>query len=354
MSQNSKMRETLSLGSDFWNDSCDPIELEEAVNEGAVGATSNPVIVATAIENRPEAWNSVIDSIITQNQQLSEDEIAWKLIETLGVQAAKILLPVHEKTSGKKGKLSLQVNPKYYNNTQKMIEQAKQLASLAPNIAIKIPATASGLKAIEMLTAQGISINVTVSFTLPQAIESAKSIERGLSLAKQNNRDLSSHASYITLMVGRLDDHLKRVMEKEKITIDPGYLNWAGIAVFKKAYNIFQEQRYSSKLLVAAFRHHLHWSELIGENVVISMPYHWWKQFNRSNITVQRTIKNPVSPEIIQSLLEQFVDFKKAYNENELSINDFQSFGATIHTLRQFLEGYDTLIRLVRTRMLAK
>ena len=350
----SKMYETLSLGSDFWNDSCDPFELEEAVNEGAVGATSNPVIVAQAIENHPEIWNQEIDNIINNNSHFSEDEIAWKLIETLGIQAANILLPVHKKTLGKKGQLSLQVNPKYYNNTQKMIEQAKQLFSLAPNIAIKIPATASGLKAIETLTAQGISINVTVSFTLSQAIESAKSIERGLSLAKQNNINLSSHASYITLMVGRLDDHLKRIMDKEKITIDPGYLNWAGIAVFKKAYRIFLDRNYTSKLLVAAFRNHLHWSELIGENVVISMPYNWWKQFNHSNVILQRAINNNVSSEIVQKLLEQFSDFKKAYNENELSVKDFQSFGATTHTLNQFLEGYDKLIQMIRKRMLMK
>ena len=86
-----------------------------------------------------------------------------------GVQTCA--LPIYENTDGKKGKLSLQVNPKYYRNADLMVTQADQLASIAPNIAIKCPAVAAGIKAIESLTAKGISINATVSFSVPQAID---------------------------------------------------------------------------------------------------------------------------------------------------------------------------------------
>src|SRR5260221_3632793 len=73
-------------------------------------------------------------------------------------------------------------------------------------------------------------------------------------------------------MVGRLDDWVKVVAEKENITTDPGYLEWAGVAVFKKAYQIFKERGYRTRLLSAAFRNHMHWSEFIGGGVVISPP----------------------------------------------------------------------------------
>jgi transaldolase len=71
-------------------------------------------------------------------------------------------------------------------------------------------------------------------------------------------------------MVGRLDDWLKVVMEKENIAVDPGYLEWAGVAAFKKTYQIFRERGYRIRLLSAAFRNHMHWSEFIGGDVVIS------------------------------------------------------------------------------------
>src|SRR5256885_15203866 len=74
------------------------------------------------------------------------------------------------------------------------------------------------------------------------------------------------------IMVGRVDDWLKMNAEKQNITIDPGYLEWAGVAVFKKAYRIFQERGYRLRLLSAAFRNHMHWSEFIGGDVIIFSP----------------------------------------------------------------------------------
>src|SRR6266513_2814645 len=67
-----------------------------------------------------------------------------------------------------------------------------------------------------------------------------------------------------TIMVGRLDDWLKVVLDRRDITVDPGILEWAGVAVFKKAYGVFRERGYRLRLLSAAFRNHMHWSELIG------------------------------------------------------------------------------------------
>ena len=67
-----------------------------------------------------------------------------------------------------------------------------------------------------------------------------------------------------TIMVGRLDDWLKVVADKQEISVDPGVLEWAGVAVFKKAYRLFKERGYRIRLLSAAFRNHMHWSELVG------------------------------------------------------------------------------------------
>ena len=90
----------------------------------------------------------------------------------------------------------------------------------------------------------------------------------------------------------RLDDWLKVTAEKQGVILDPGYLEWAGIAVFKKTYKM--ERGYRVRLLSAAFRNHMHWSELIGGDIVISPPYAWQRRFNASDVEVRARIANRV------------------------------------------------------------
>ena len=71
---------------------------------------------------------------------------------------------------------------------------------------------------------------------------------------------------------------------ENNIDIDPGLINWASIAIFKNAYSIFKKKSYKSKLLAAAFRCDLHWKEIVGGDVIISMPYEWWNRFNKSDV----------------------------------------------------------------------
>jgi len=347
----SKIKQTIKLGVDFWNDSCNLQQLRHAVEEGAVGATSNPVIVYDAVREQPEVWIPVLDQIIKDNPSDSEDEIAWKLIKHVAIKAAALLQPVYEKTNGKKGYLCVQVSPKYYRCAKRMTEHAKELASIAPNIAIKCPATETGIEAIEDVTAAGININATVSFSIPQVIHVAEAMERGIEKAKSNGINVENLHPYITIMVGRVNDQLRRVMAEEKITIDPSYIEWSGVIIFKKAYEIFKKRNYNSTLLAAAYRNHMQWSQMIGDNLILTIPYQWWNQFNESDITVERTIDKPVDQNIIDSLCKSFKDFDRIYREDGMKPAEFVNYGASVHTLKQFLGGYQQLLETVRDRM---
>ncbi len=347
------MRLTILKGAEFWNDSCALHELREAVEEGATGATSNPVIVYSVVKSDPSTWTSVLDTIIGTHGDRTEDEIAWLLIEEIGRQAAAILEPVYRSTKGQQGFLSMQVSPKFHANTERMVEHGRALAALAPNIAIKVPSTAAGLQAAEELVAGGINVNATVSFTVSQAVAAGEAFERGLDRARKSGADLTRLHPYATLMVGRLDDLLQRVAAKEAITIDPGFLHWAGIAVFKRAHQIFKERGFRSTLLAAAYRHHMHWSQLIGQGVILTIPYPWWKQFQASDIEVEETLERPVNPEIVALLRRKFRDFDLALGEGAIPPESFAFFGASVHTLNQFLGGFQDLLGLVRERMLA-
>jgi len=217
---------------------------------------------------------------------------------------------------------------------------------------VKIPVTAAGVKAIEEATYQGISINATVSFSLPQCIAVAEAVERGLKRREQEHKDISTISPVCTIMVGRLDDWLKTFAEKQTITIEPGHLEWAGVAVFKKTYKLFTERKYRIRLLSAAFRNHLHWSEFIGGDVVISPPHKWQVRFNASDVKVASRINDQVNPRVVEELLRKFPDFTRAYEENGLQEKDFDSFPPTVRTLRQFIEACNGLSAYVRNILL--
>ncbi len=135
------------------------------------------------------------------------------------------------------------------------------------------------------------------------------------------------------------------------MTVDPGYVNWAGVAVFKKAWQQFQKRSYRSTLLAAAYRYHMHWTALVGQRVAQTMPYKWWKQFNAAGMVPAVTITERVPEMLLQALTDHFADFRTAYDEDGLQPGEFETYGASVHTLKQFLAGYQKLLELVRERM---
>jgi len=336
----------------LWNDSASIQELTYSIEHGAVGATCNPVIVLGVLKKEMGVWKDRIRALIEERPTATEEEIGWQLVREISVRAAGLLKPVFDAHRGRNGRLSIQTDPRFYRDTASIAQQAQEFDRLAPNMIVKIPVTRAGIPAIEEATYRGISINATVSFTLPQCIAVAEAVERGLTRREKEGKDIAAMGPVCTIMVGRLDDWLKVVAEKENITIDPGYLEWAGVAVFKRTYQIFRSRGYRIRLLSAAFRNHMHWSELIGGDVVISPPYAWQVRLNAGDVEVRPRIDKPVDPRIVEELLRKFPDFRSAYSEGGLSLDGFDSFAPTRRTLRQFITACHDLDGLVRDFML--
>jgi transaldolase len=144
----------------YLNDSCSVEELTYAIARGSVGATSNPVIVGNVLKKEMHLWRDPIANAIKHG--------------------AKLMLPVHERTGGKLGRLSIQTDPAAYNNPQAMLRQTEYFAGLAPNMQVKFPCTSAGVSIIEEATYRGVNLNVTVSFCVPQVMAIAEAVERGL------------------------------------------------------------------------------------------------------------------------------------------------------------------------------
>lgn len=336
----------------LWNDSADPSELRQSISWGAVGATCNPVIALAALKAELPTWRGRIQAYASEHPTATHDEIGWAMVAMLSVEAAALLEPAFERFAGLNGRLSIQTDPRLYRNPAALIDQATEFNSLARNIIVKIPVTSAGIEAFEEVTYRGISINATVSFTVPQAIAVAEAIERGLRRRESEGLDISTMGPVCTIMVGRLDDWLRTVADRDQITVDPGIMEWAGVAAFKKAYRIYSERGYRTRLLSAAFRNHMHWSEFIGGDVVISPPFGWQKRINASGIEPTHRLDDPVQPRIIEDLYDNFAEFRKAYDEDGLTTADFTGYGATVRTMRQFLAATNELEALVRDVLL--
>lgn len=338
----------MTTATDFWNDSCSIEELTYAIQNGAVGATTNPTIVGDVLKKEMPAWRPRIVSIIAENPTWTEDDVTWKLNEEMAIRAAELLRPVFEREHGMKGRLSIQTNPKFYRSASRIVEQGLRFAKLAPNIQVKVPATAAGIDAIEELTAAGVNVNATVCFTVPQALAVAEAVERGLRRGEADGIDISAMSPVCTIMVGRLDDWMGVIIARDAIAIDPGYVHWAGIACMKHAYSLFRKRGYRTRLLAAAYRHHLHWSEFIGGDIVMTIPYKWQRLINASDIPVVDRMDDPVSEKILSELHRRLPDFRRAFAADGMDVGEFDSYGATARTLRQFIGSYQDLVAAVR------
>ena len=345
-------RTIAETATDIWNDSCAIDELEYAVSFGAVGATANPTIVVDNWRKDPDYWAARVRELAAAHAG-GERELAWTIVAEMSVRAARLLLPAFEASGGKAGRLSVQTDPTLHADAWSMIHQAEGFADLAPNIIVKFPTTYAGLEAMEEASYRGISVNATVSFSVSQAVSAARAVERGLERRAAEGHDVDSMGPVITIMMGRLEDWLREVAERDGVTVDPSALPWSGVAVFKSAYEEWHRHRFRARLLGAAIRHHLHWSELIGGDVIITLPSVWQKRFNASSIEVRPRMEDAVDPRYVEEL-RAFRDFELAYEPGAMNPADFDRWGPSVKTLRTFIGSYHDLLHLVTEAMLAR
>jgi transaldolase len=341
------LQQTVRLGTDLWNDSSDPADLDYALANGAVGATSNPPITLEVLRKEPDRWRVRARELYASFPTWTDNEITWQIYEEIALRGAAVLLPTFEREGGARGRLSIQTDPGLYRDTGRMLEQGRHFAGLAPNLQVKFPTTKAGLSAIEEATYRGVNVNATVSFTVPQAIAVAEAVERALDRRAAEGLPTADLHPVCTIMVGRLDDWMKVVAERDGLSLTPGVADWAGVAAFKRAYGLYRDRGFRTRLLAAAYRHHLHWSQLVGGDVVLSMPHAWQVRFNASTVEVRPRIDDPVDPAILREL-EALPEFRRAFEPDGLAVDESDGIGATTRTLRQFIAATSDLVGAVR------
>ena len=348
----SPLQQTAATATDIWNDSCAVDELTYAIEHGAVGATANPTIVHDVWKKDPKRWAARVRELMTERAAADEVDLAWAIVEEMSTNGAQLLAPEFHRSGGRQGRLSMQTNPTFWRSPQQMLEQGVRFMSVAPNIIVKFPATKTGIAVMEEATYRGVSVNCTVSFSVAQAVAAAEAVERGLQRRDSEGLRTDDMGPVITIMVGRIEDWLRVLVDRDGVVVHPTALAYSGVAVFKRAYRVFQERGFRARLLAAAIRHHLHWSEFVGGDVVITLPSAWQKKFNASTIDVRERMDDPVDSVYVDQLQAAFPDFQRAYQPEGLAVDDFDAFPPTVRTLRAFIASYHDLLAAVTDAML--
>ena len=282
----------------------------------------------------------------------TDEEICWQISKEAGMKGAEKLLPLYHESNGKKGWQAMQVNPRFYRSTEKTVAHAAELAALSENILIKMPVSAADIPAIEECVYRGISVNGTVCFGVPQAVAVAEAIERGLDRRQAEGLPLEGMLHSCTIMTGRIDDYMKKLVHEREIPITEEYLDSGGEAIFKKVYKLYAERGYRAKLLVANNHSHFLWSRFLGGELLMTINPVWWRRMEGAVLNVRRTIDEEPNRTAVQELLDKVPEYSQIYYEDGLQIAQFDFFGAFKDTMNEFLKGYDAFIDSLRKYML--
>jgi transaldolase len=203
-----------------------------------VGVTSNPTIFSKAL-SEGSAYDEQVRELAVRGLDV---ETAVRAVTTYDIRwAADVLRPVYDRTEGLDGRVSIEVDPRLAHETEKTVAEAKALWWLVdrPNVYIKIPATLAGLPAITETLARGISVNVTLIFSLERYGQVIDAFYEGLEKARANGHDLSKIASVASFFVSRVDTEIDKRLDKLGRSDLAGK---AGIANARLAYALYEEK----------------------------------------------------------------------------------------------------------------
>jgi transaldolase len=241
------LKELSEAGVSIWLDDLSRERLETGNladlvhDDHVVGVTTNPSIFAAAIANG-ERYTDQVRQLADEGADVNRTVFA--LTTTDVRNACDVLKPVFEATNGVDGRVSIEVDPRLALKTEATIGEAKALSWAVdrPNLLIKIPATVEGLPAITAVLAEGISVNVTLIFSLERYGEVMEAFLTGIEQAKANGHDLSKLASVASFFVSRVDTEIDKRLDKLGSDEAKALRGKAAIANARLAYELYEEK----------------------------------------------------------------------------------------------------------------
>ncbi|KAA1419995.1 transaldolase [Mumia zhuanghuii] len=308
-------------------------ELQRLVDEDhVVGVTSNPTIFASAMKEGAR-YEPQLDEGLAADPQTTVADAIFELTTTDVRQAARILRPVYDATDGVDGRVSLEVDPTLAYDTDETIASARKLWDKVgePNVFIKIPATQEGLPAIAATIGAGISVNVTLLFSLDRYRGVLDAYASGLEHAIADGVDISDVQSVASIFVSRIDSEVDKRLDAIGTEEALALKGKAGIANSRLAYAVYEEfsasDRWRALEAQGANRQRPLWAstgvknpdypdtlyvtELVGPNTVNTMPGATMRAFaDHGEVEGDKLSGNAEQAEqLVRSLAEVGVDY---------------------------------------------
>ncbi len=325
--------------------------LKAAMRKGAVLVTTNPQLVNVAREEAPEVWEPVKAKLKAEHPDYSALELASAMTMQVVAENARLMRPIWNIADGHLGYVSLQLNPKNSKDADAMVEQAEwifgQIGDLlggTPNIVFKVPGTKAGLDAAARLTSQAMGVNITVNYSLPQQIAFAEVIEKN-STAK---------VSFRTQMDGRVDDPIGEELEKLGVPDAMELKKWATRAMRAREFELLllpesQGGRGYKKSfpLGASGRgpHNILWSLWNGPvTEFITVFPNRREEFDAIPRELRAdALSDPVPDGIIDKLSKSEL-FRKMYEPDGMTPDEFDDYLPCVRTLKQFSDSFDDFV----------
>ena len=328
------------------NDSALRNDYMAAIEYGAVGCTTNPPLSFEALTTETDHFQSLVEEV---RSKFSGSEKVLEYFRLLVPCIAKEFLPIYERSNGKTGYVRCQVEPKLSSNGAAMLAMGKTISTFGKNIMVKIPGSTAGVQVLEELAALGIPTTPTVCVSVSQLVAVAQAYERGIARAKKAG--LPVPASTAAFVMGRLQDYLAALNEERGNPVSTEDLETAVLAAVKRTYGIFKKEGYSQIIMPAAFRCARQVSELAGG--LFEMTIHPKIQElicqadKNAEIKREKHIDAPVDEAAVDRVLKAFPEFRKAYEPDGMSIEEFDTFGGVTMTLDAFDKtGWQKLLTL--------
>jgi transaldolase len=217
-------------------------EMQDWIDRGVRGLTSNPSIFAKAMTDTDE-YDADLRRLVSEGKSVTD--AYWDLVVDDIKAATALLLPVFESSDGEDGYVSVEVSPSLANNTEKTVAAARELDARlqTPNVYIKVPATPEGIPAVRTLIGEGISVNVTLIFGLERYSAVMEAYIAGLEdrAASTPEADLGSISSVASFFVSRVDVEVDRRLDEIGTGAADALLGRAAIANTKLAYQMFEK-----------------------------------------------------------------------------------------------------------------
>ena len=313
--------------------------LAQAMRKGAVFATTNPPILNNERKKDPKLWDSVKDRIKKDHSQAGSKMTVWMVLAEMVLKNCNEIRPIYDVKEGKAGFVCYQVDPRNSNYPEKMIEEAlfvyeymKGRIGAKPNVSFKLPGTHAGLPAAAALVKKGISVTITLCFSVPQHLSFAKTIETG-----------DSPSNFIVMMSGRLDDPIKDELEELGVKDAANLSRYASEAVIKRSYRelYINSKHEKSALLVASLRGPWNIEAALCNGSVpiyISSFPDKTEEYDSVTRALASRLDEDIPDDVMDELKKSSI-FRKAYGIDEMSSYDFDAFYPVRVTHEAFVEA---------------